>query len=149
MHRHEASSRPEDGRDRIAVQGDVRRMPHELSLFEGPSKSVQGQVDFPARTDSANTSIEGMMPSEFNIPSRRERHCEPCEFHKLTAALMGQPGNTWRQYGCAHPDAYEFGPLAADPAVAAKQGELRARIRQHPRNIGKTEKQPDWCPLRR
>jgi hypothetical protein len=89
------------------------------------------------------------MPSEQQIPQQSYTVCEPCEFHKMTSALYGQPGNTWRQYGCTHPEAYEFEPLSNDPAIAVKQGELREGIRRHPRDIGKTEKQPSWCPLKR
>jgi hypothetical protein len=89
------------------------------------------------------------MPSSFEIPSRRERHCEPCEFHKMTGALMGQPGNTWRRYSCMHLEAHEFEPLSNDPAIAAKQGALRERLSKHGRDIGKTEIQPEWCPLRK
>lgn len=91
------------------------------------------------------------MPSTYNIPSRQERHCEPCEFHKMFSAMFGGPGNVWRDYNCVHPEAYDdiHEPLSDDPKIAAKQGELRARLLEHGRHIGKTELQPDWCPLRR
>ncbi len=89
------------------------------------------------------------MPSTHEIPAHRERYCEPCEFHKMFSAMMGGPGNVWRDYDCMHPEAHNFKPLSDDPNIAAKQGELRARLREHGRHIGKTELQPDWCPLRR
>ena len=62
---------------------------------------------------------------------------------------MGQPGNTWRQYACMHPEAFDDMPLSDDRAIRDKQIEMRTRHMQHGRNIGKTENQPDWCPLRR
>ena len=50
-----------------------------------------------------------------------------------------------------HPNAYDdiTPKLSDEPKIAAKQGELRARLMQRGRHIGKTEKQPDWCPLRK
>lgn len=86
------------------------------------------------------------MPSEYS--PRIERHCDPCEFHKCFSVLYGQPGNTWRDYNCTHPDA--FGPLklSDNPDTAFKQGEMRAELKKHGRHIGRTERQPDWCPLR-
>lgn len=89
------------------------------------------------------------MPSKFTIPARTKRHCEPCEFHKCTAALMGGPGNVWRQYSCMHPEAFNDSPLSEDQAVRDKQIEIRTSLLQYGRNIGKTESQPPWCPLLR
>lgn len=89
------------------------------------------------------------MPTKFEIPARRETHCEPCKYHKMFSAMMGGPGNVWRDYNCMHPDAHDFGPLPDKPELAAKAGELRAHLAEHGRHIGKTDLQPDWCPLRK
>src|SRR5437763_13433931 len=90
------------------------------------------------------------MPRTFEIPSRRERHCEPCEHHKCVNAFYGSD-HSWKDYVCKHPEAYDDinEPLSDDPKIAAKQGELRAHLIEEGRHIGKTERQPDWCPLRR
>lgn len=88
------------------------------------------------------------MPSERTIPARRERLCEPCEYHKQTAAMMGGPGNVWRRYSCMHPDAFGDMKLSEDRAKRDKQMQLRGRLLEHGRDIGKTESQPSWCPLR-
>lgn len=87
------------------------------------------------------------MPSSFEIPARRERHCEPCEHHKCVGALCGQPGNCWRDYNCMHPDAMNDFKLSDDPETAGRQKALRERFMEHGRHIGKTELQPLWCPL--
>ena len=63
--------------------------------------------------------------------------------------MRGGPGNVWDDYNCMHPEAYDDMPLAADQATRDKQLEIRGRLKAHGRHIGKTEKQPDWCPLRR
>lgn len=90
------------------------------------------------------------MPTNFNIPSRRERHCEPCQYHKCFSAMYGHD-YSWRDYNCMHPAAFDdtFTPLSDDPVKAALQGEIRGRLKEHGRHIGKTEIQPDWCPLKR
>lgn len=89
------------------------------------------------------------MPTELKIPAQTERHCAPCKYHKMTAALMGGPGNVWRQYACMHQDAFGDMKLSDDQAIRDKQIELRGRLLEHGRDIGKTERQPEWCPLRR
>lgn len=89
------------------------------------------------------------MPSTHNIPARTERVCEPCHYHKMFSAMMGQPGNVWRDYNCMHPEAFNDEPLSDDAKIAAKQGEMRGRMLEYGRHIGRTEKQPDWCPLRK
>lgn len=50
-----------------------------------------------------------------------------------------------------HPEANNSSPLSNDPKVREKQIELRARMAEYGRSIGKSvfAKQPDWCPLRR
>ena len=65
----------------------------------------------------------------------------------MTAALFGQPGNTWRQYACIHPDAFGDLKLSDDTEIRDKQIALRTRLLEHGRNIGRTERQPGWCPL--
>lgn len=91
------------------------------------------------------------MPTTFNIPSRRERHCEPCEYHKLTGALYTRLPDCggYRQYACMHPMAFDAGVPMADPAKEAAKQRIIGRLMKEGRDIGKTEKQPDWCPLRR
>lgn len=91
------------------------------------------------------------MPSEHTIPSRRERLCEPCEFHKMVNAMFGGPGNVWRDYNCMHPEAFDDlndGPMA-DPEKEKLRQRIIGRMLADGRSIGKTERQPDWCPLRR
>lgn len=90
------------------------------------------------------------MPTKFEIPAHREVRCEPCEFHKCFNAFYGSD-HSWRDYNCMHPQAYDEvrEPLSGDPKVAELQGQIRARLMEHGRHIGKTEKQPDWCPLKR
>lgn len=89
------------------------------------------------------------MPSIHTIPGRTERICEPCEFHKLFNAFYGSD-HSWRDYNCMHPQALDdIGALSSDPSIAAKQIEIRAWLKEHGRHIGKTERQPEWCPLRR
>jgi hypothetical protein len=90
------------------------------------------------------------MPSTFEIPRRREHHCAPCEFHKCVAALMGGPGNVWRDYNCMHPEAFDDTvrePLPPEKELIRQR--LIGRLLEHGRSIGRTERQPDWCPLRK
>lgn len=87
------------------------------------------------------------MPTTFQIPARRERHCAPCEHHKSTMSCRGGPGNVWDNWVCMHPEAFNDKPLSDNPETAAKQKEIRARIAEHGRTIGKTDLQPSWCPL--
>lgn len=94
--------------------------------------------------------LTGIMPSTFEIPRRRERHCAPCEFHKMTAAMMGGPGNVWREYVCMHPEAFD--DMVREPLLPEKETvrqRLIGAMLEHGRSIGRTERQPDWCPLRR
>lgn len=90
------------------------------------------------------------MPSEFKLPARTERYCEPCEFHKCTGALFTRIGpGGWKQYVCTHPKAFEPMQTFADPEKQRLAEKLAAINARDGRQIGKTEKQPDWCPLRR
>lgn len=78
------------------------------------------------------------MPSEHQIPARTERRCEPCEYHKLIGAFHVRSGRgSYREYMCNHPDMNEGLTEAARALFGGGK------------YIGKTEKQPDWCPLRR
>jgi hypothetical protein len=77
------------------------------------------------------------MPTTLNIPSRIERRCEPCEHHKCIGSFHVRSGEgSWREYVCQHPAADD----ELTPAGRALFGAGKY--------IGKTEKQPDWCPLR-
>jgi hypothetical protein len=89
------------------------------------------------------------MPTARQIPSHVERVCEPCEFHKMTGAFYGQPDNTWRRYACLHPGAIGPMPKGLTAEQAAKWGALNGRLLEHGRDIGKTENQPEWCPLKK
>ncbi len=71
------------------------------------------------------------MPTTFEIPARKEHRCAPCEFHECTGSLFVRSGEgSWKQYECRHPGV-----------LVQFAGTIVGR------NIGKTEKQPDWCPL--
>lgn len=88
------------------------------------------------------------MPTTINIPACRERHCEPCEFHKMTAALhVRSGGGGYRRYSCTHPEAFEPLHLTDDPEKNRIIEKLKAM--QTERDIGKTDLQPNWCPLLR
>jgi len=85
------------------------------------------------------------MPSINKIPERTEHVCEPCQYHKLTGALHVRCGEGgWREYACTHPESF---PVHEDPRVNAMYE--RHKVREDGRHIGKTELQPDWCPLKR
>jgi len=91
------------------------------------------------------------MPTTHNIPGHRERHCSPCEHLKSNGGMRGGPGNVWDFWCCMHPDAHFERPLSDDRETRDKQIELRTRLAEHGRSIGKSlfAEQPDWCPLRR
>lgn len=73
------------------------------------------------------------MPREFKIPSHTEHHCEPCEHHKCVGALYVRSGNgSYKDYECRHPSLLHV--------VAGTE---------YGRMIGRTENQPDWCPLKK
>lgn len=82
--------------------------------------------------------------------TRTERRCDPCEYHKAIMAFYGAD-HSWRDYNCMHPQAFDdiTPATSCDPAIAAKQSEIRARLKEYGRHIGKTELCPLWCPLSR
>lgn len=63
---------------------------------------------------------------------------------------MGGPGNVWRDYNCMHPRAFDDmdrKPLV-DPEKEKARQRLIGRLLEDGRHIGRTEEQPDWCPLK-
>ena len=90
------------------------------------------------------------MPTTLNIPSRTERHCAPCEFHKLIGCLHVRSGpGGYREYSCKHPAAYEPLPTNTPVEEARAIGRIETLLEREGRYIGRTEKQPGWCPLKR
>ena len=93
------------------------------------------------------------MPTIHNIPSRTEHHCEPCEFHKCTGSMHVRSGEGgWREYACMHSQAFRPLPTPTNPEKARIIERLEAMQnegRHIGRHIGRTEKQPNWCPLKR
>lgn len=91
------------------------------------------------------------MPSKIEIPARAEHCCDPCGYLKSKGGMRGGPGNVWDWWCCMHPEANNGGPLSDDPKVRERQIEIRARLSEHGRSIGKSSfaKQPSWCPLKR
>lgn len=91
------------------------------------------------------------MPTTLNIPARTEHRCSPCEFHKCVGSFHVRSGpGSWREYNCMNPDAVPSGPVSkANQEHADLIMKIRAHDRIEGRWIGKTEKQPDWCPLKR
>ena len=78
------------------------------------------------------------MPTTFHIQARTEHRCEPCKHHKLIGAFHVRHGpGSWVEYACLHPDAYEGLTLRGRLLFGAG------------RVIGRTERQPEWCPLLR
>ena len=72
------------------------------------------------------------MPSHFQTPAKWVMHCSPCEHHKRIASFHVRSGpGSWVEYVCQH-------PAAAGRALFGAW-----------KYIGQTEKQPEWCPLRR
>ena len=91
------------------------------------------------------------MPSIVSIPGRTERRCKPCEFHRIDSAFYGSD-HSWQAFKCTHPQAMDDLALPDDPVKAEKILEMRKRIDEllgPGRHIGRTERQPDWCPLRK
>ena len=91
------------------------------------------------------------MPSTHEIPSRTEHRCEPCQYHKRTAAFYGHD-HSWQQYSCLHPSANDDLALPDDSekskAIVARIKELES-LTGGGRHIGRTDRQPSWCPLLR
>lgn len=69
----------------------------------------------------------------------------------MIAAMMGGPGNVWREYNCMHPEAFDDDKIApfADPEKEKIRQRIIGSCLKEGRHIGRTEHQPDWCPLRR
>lgn len=91
------------------------------------------------------------MPKTCKIPARTEHRCSPCQYHKLTGAFHTRCGEgSWRSYSCMHPEAYnDQGEEAFTPELQARMKAIDALICCGGRYIGRTELQPDWCPLKR
>jgi hypothetical protein len=90
------------------------------------------------------------MPTKLNILAKSVTHCAPCEFHKSVNAFYGSD-HSWRDYNCMHPHAYDNlqeAPLA-DPEKEKLRQRLIGHLLEEGRNIGRTELQPGWCPLKR
>lgn len=87
-------------------------------------------------------------PTTHTIPSHTRTTCGMCKYHKITSALCTRIGpGGWREYGCAHPDAYE--PVTdGDVQKAELRGMLRS-LDNGVRHIGRTEDTPEWCPYLR
>lgn len=88
------------------------------------------------------------MPSIRQIPARIEKLCEPCEYHKRINAFYGH-SHSWADYNCMHPDAFEEIPPLADPEKEKIRLKLLEDAQKYGRHIGRTELQPDFCPLER
>lgn len=93
------------------------------------------------------------MPTEIKIPERTERRCEPCTFHKLIGAFHVRTGQgSYREYSCMHQDAFRdlLPEQYGSEHLKAKSIILnQVTNREKERYIGNTEKQPDWCPLKK
>lgn len=89
-----------------------------------------------------------VMPTTLNIPARHERHCEPCEHLKRENMLCSRLNGISCDYVCHHPEAHEWGKTPTDPKKAELMGQLRARLTESGRMIGRSDRQPQWCPMR-
>lgn len=88
------------------------------------------------------------MPTNYTIPERHERICRPCEFHKSVGAFFGSD-HSWQDWNCIHPNAFDDNlrePMS-DPEKEKLRVEIISLTGREGRNIGKTERQPEWCPL--
>lgn len=88
------------------------------------------------------------MPSKYTIPARTERVCRPCPHHKMVGAMYGSD-YSWQEYNCMHPDAYDEREPLTDPEKEKIRQRLIGIMSADGRHIGKTELQPEWCPLKR
>jgi hypothetical protein len=90
------------------------------------------------------------MPTQYNIPPKTEHHCSPCEYHKLTGALHVRCGEGgYRRYSCMHPEAFDdLDKIHPDPEKEKLRQRMIGAMLKEGRDIGKTELQPDWCPLK-
>ena len=88
------------------------------------------------------------MPSTREIPAKIEKLCEPCKYHKRINAFYGH-SHSWADYNCMHPKA--FVPIEKKDDNDVEKENLRIKINEesqkYGRFIGRTELQPDWCPL--
>lgn len=87
-------------------------------------------------------------PRTITIPASNRTTCGTCKYHRCTGGVFTRLGpGGWREYGCAHPDAYE--PVTDGDAQKAEiRGMLRA-LDHGMRHIGRTENTPEWCPYLR
>ena len=89
------------------------------------------------------------MPSTHTIPERNESRCAPCQYHKRTDAFYGHD-HSWHRYACTHPKAFDdLDTPTDDERIKRIRAEIHARMTEGGRDIGKTERQPQWCPLLR
>ena len=92
------------------------------------------------------------MPTKIEIPRRVETHCQPCLYHKLTSSFHVRSGpGSYREYACEHPDAFLFRHDGTEIDIKTRdlQAEIQRLQEREGRYIGKTENQPNWCPLKR
>lgn len=84
------------------------------------------------------------MPTTIRIEPQTRRICAPCKHHKCVGMLHIRTGGGYREYVCEHPQAFE-------PTEDVVLAQLNAHnlAMDEGRYIGKTEQQPDWCPLNR
>ncbi len=132
-----------------SIKSKLRHLPNQLAVCARQKGDLPQGLDEPRQAQSENARIGGIMPTIHRIAARTERHCQPCEFHKLTGMLHVRCGpGGYREYACTHPHAFEPLPQRIDPAKALIIAKLQA-MNQDGRPIGKTENQPSWCPLKR
>lgn len=88
------------------------------------------------------------MPHE--VRERRYSVCEPCEYHHRVNAFYGSH-HSWTDWECRHPKADEALVLHSDltPAQNKVLQDIDDLTKREGRWIGRTEKQPEWCPLRK
>ena len=89
------------------------------------------------------------MPSTIQIPARTERHCCPCEHLSTKNIYHSREHGTICDYVCFHPEANSDGddPNETDPVLLEARAHLMELARKYGRDIGKTDRQPKWCPL--
>ena len=150
MVRSEPRPRTSDERHEVSIESDMRQLPDQFSVSQvwRQKRNLPGGVDKPTQTSLLRTTIGPIMPTKFNIPSRVEHHCSPCEFHVCTSSFHVRSGEgSWREYSCKHPDAPE--PLPEGGKHHNILVRILARELEEGRPIGRTELQPQWCPLKR
>lgn len=76
------------------------------------------------------------------------RVCEPCQYHECIGQFCVRQGpGGWREFVCKHPKANESLFTVENKAATALLKRLDKILNRDGRYIGKTDKQPDWCPL--